>query len=390
MNIAASSNRLSSSIRVGAAALAASAALLAAGCGSTSIEHHSNTSAQTFASSHSVQQVEQHFQAATGQALTDTPAGSWDTLSLPASNTQDYNRFGVFTIDVVHNTNVMSVFTTQNGHRLSPDAQGVYWPLSADANGYWSPAKVYGNVVLSWTTQSHSTNQQFTLLNAILSTLGQPASAVTAKLPASELSCEAQGITPTGEGQGTCDENGVTRTVVNRNATLHVPGMDVEVTKTKLGREIKSPDSFEPPLYASGAYVAVQLNVSNTGSTPLEDLDEVELEVGGKYYSQDDNATFQLDSLNTFPMQPGDSGSTAVAFDIPVNAAVNALSEGELVFPDSSDDTVDFSTKLYAIKLAEPSAQGGHGTAGGGQGTAPTPAPVPAPAPAQPGGASSI
>lgn len=188
MNTRLSSNRLSTSIRFGAAALAASAALLTAGCGSTSVEHHHEVSQRTFASSHSVQQVEQHFQAATGQALTDSPVGSWDTLSLPASNMQDYNRFGAFTIDVIHNANDLSVFTTQNGHRLSPDPQGVYWPLTADANGYWNPAKVYGNVVLTWSTQSRATNSQFTLLNAILSTLGQPASAVTAKLPASELS----------------------------------------------------------------------------------------------------------------------------------------------------------------------------------------------------------
>jgi len=388
VNSLLSSNRLSTSIRCGAAALAAGAALLTAGCGSTSVEHHHNASQRTFAASHSVQQVEQHFQAATGQALTDSPVGSWDTLSLPASNTQDYNRFGAFTIDVVHNTSDLSVFTTQNGRRLAADAQGVYWPTTADANGYWNPAKVYGNVVLTWSTQSHTTNSQFTMLNAILSTLGQPASAVTAKLPASELSCEVQGITPTGERQGTCDENGVPRTVVNRGATLHAPGIDVEVTKTKLGHEIKPPDSFEQPLYASGAYVAVQLHVDNTGSTPLEDLDEVELEVGGKYYSENDDATFQLDSLDTFPMQPGEGGSTAIAFDIPVNAAVNALTEGELVFPDSSDDTVDFSSKLYAIRLAEPTAEGGQGTAGGGHGPASTPAP--APAPALPGGASSV
>ena len=94
---------------------------------------------------------------------------------------------------------------------------------------------MYGNVVLTWSTQSRATNSQFTLLNAILSTLGQPASAVTAKLPASELSCEAQDITPTGSREGTCLQGGVTRTVVDRNRTLHVPDMDVQVTKTKVG-----------------------------------------------------------------------------------------------------------------------------------------------------------
>lgn len=374
-----------SSISSGAAALAATAALLAAGCGSTGVQHHRNTSQATFPSRHSVQQIEQHFQAATGQALTDSPTGSWDTLTLPASNTQDYNRFGAFTIDVLRSPDELPVFTSENGRRLSPDAQGVYWPLTADANGYWNPAKVYGNVVLTWGTQTHATGEQFTLLNAILSTLGKGASAVTAKLPASELSCQAEGITPSGQREGTCDENGVTRTLVNRDHTLHAPGMDVQVTKTKLGRVIKSSDMYEPPVYAKGAFVAVQLEVSNTGSSPLEDVDETELEIGGKYYSQDDDASFDLDSLNTFPIQPGDSGATVLVFDVPQDAALNAIGDGELVFPDGSDDTIEFSTKLYAIRLAEPSAKGG-------QGTTPTPVPAPAtaPSPAPAGSASSI
>jgi hypothetical protein len=66
-----------------------------------------------------------------------------------------------------------------------------------------------------------------------------------------------------------------------------------------------------------------------------------------------------------------------------LNAAVNALTEGELVFPEDPDSTVDFSSHLGAIRLAEPTAEGG-------QGTASTPVPAPEPAPAQPGGASSI
>ncbi len=226
-------------------------------------------------------------------------------------------------------------------------------------------------------------SEQFTLLNAILSTLGKGASAVTAKLPASDLSCQAEGITPAGRREGTCDDNGVTRTVVNRDHTLHAPGMGVQVTKTKLGRIIKSPDPYEPPVYAKGAFVAVRLKVTNTGSSPLDGVDETELEIGGKYYSQDDDATFDLASLNTFPMQPGDSGSTVLAFDVPRDSALNAIAEGELVFPDSSDDTVDFSTKLYAIRLAEPSAEGSHGTAS-------TPPPATAPSPAPAGSASSI
>jgi len=71
-------------------------------------------------------------------------------------------------------------------------------------------------------------------------------------------------------------------------------------------------------------------------------------------------------------MQPGDNGTTALAFDVPLNVAVDAVTQGEIVVRDSSDDTVDFSTHLYAIRLAEPTAEGGQGTA-----SSPTPAPAP-------------
>jgi hypothetical protein len=40
---------------------------------------------------------------------------------------------------------------------------------------------------------------------------------------------------------------------------------------------------------------------------------------------------------------------------------VNALAQDEIVVPDSSDDTVDFSTHLYTIRLAEPTAESGQG-----------------------------
>ena len=201
--------------------------------------------------------------------------------------------------------------------------------------------------------EGHGIYQPTTLLNAILSTLGQGASAVTAKLPASARATD-------------------TRTVVNRDHTLHAPTMDVQVMKTKLGRIIKPADSFEPPVYAKGAFVAVELNVSNTGASPLDGLDETELEIDGKYYAQDFDATFDLDSLNTFPMQPGDSGKTVLAFDVPLNVAVDALTRGEIVVPEDPDSSVDFTTTLGAIRLAEPTAEGGQGTA-----SSPTPAPAP-------------
>jgi hypothetical protein len=178
-------------------------------------------------------------------------------------------------------------------------------------------------------------------------------------------------------------------TVVNRDHTLHAPTLDVQVTRTKLGRVIKPADSFEPPVYAKGVFVAVELKVTNTGTSPLDGLDETELEIGGKYYSQDFNATFDLDSMDTFPIQPGDTRNDRARVRRAPECGRQRARAGEIVVPDSSDDTVDFSTHLYTIRLAEPTAESGQGKVSS-PAPAPAPAPSPAPAPAPAGGASSV
>lgn len=364
-----------SSIRYGAATLAAAGALLLAGCGSAGgparpaahrLATHRLASASAFAAVHTDQQVMQHFEAATGRSLTLTrDAVTWDTLSLPAGDTQGYNELGEFTIDVLHQPETVTAFTEQGAQRLVPDAHGIYWPTAPDSSGYWNPAKIYGNVVLTWSTQDRSVGAQFRMLDAILSTLGQGTAAVDAKLPASQLSCQARGITPSGTEEGTCTDNGVSRTVVNRGHTLHVPGYDVQVTQTKLGTVIKSPFPYTPPTYAKGRFVALRLHVTNTGDTPLEGLDETELEIGGRYYDQDDAVSFDVADPNTFPMQPQDSADTVMVFDIPTQAADTALTQGELVFPGDPNSTIDFSSTLDAIRLASAPATGAAPTPSG-------------------------
>ena len=76
---------------------------------------------------------------------------------------------------------------------------------------------------------------------------------------------------------------------------------------------------FKPKIYAKGGFVVMALNVTNTGSSPLDGLDEAELEGNGKYYAQDFHASDVFD-LNTFPLQPGDHGPSVLAFHVPVPA----------------------------------------------------------------------
>lgn len=342
-----------SPLRLGAAAIAAAAILLTAGCGvTTGGGGVHRVSAAHFTAVHTGQQVAQHFHAATADTLTVAPDRvTFDTLSIPATNEEAYNRYGVFTIFVLHNPNELSVFTSENGHPLMPDAQGVYWPTTPDSSGYLNPVKVYGNVVLSWTTQSRTTNGQFRLLDAILSTLGQGASAVDAKLPPSELSCQARDITPTSQREGTCTENGVSVSVVNSADTLHTPAFDVQALKDEVGGYIPSSLTFGPPLVAKGAFLAVAIRVANHENVPLEGVDGAELEVGGQYFDQDIEASVDLGPMDTFPLQPGEQGGTVLAFDVPPSAATTALTQGELVFPEDPDSDVQDDTSLGAIRL---------------------------------------
>ncbi len=369
MSIAPPPIRLAWALRLGAAALAASATLFTTGCGTTGGAHPVHVhraSAARFTGVHTAQQIAQHFHAATGDTLTITPdAASFDTLSTPSNNQEAYNRYGVFTIYVLHNPADLSIFTSPNGHRMVPDGQGVYWPTAADSSGYWQAVKVYGNVVLSWTAQSRSTNGQFRLLDAILSTLGKGADAVEAKLPPTELSCEARGITPTSTREGTCTENGASVNVVNAADTLQASSFAVQVLADKIGAYIPSSLTFGPPLYAKGAFLGVAVRVANNGNTPLEGLDEVELDVGGRYYSEDDTATVDLASEDSFPVQPGEQGATVIAFDVPPSVAVTALSQGELVVPDDPNSDVQDATSLGAIRLAGASGDSRRGAAPG-------------------------
>ncbi len=340
-------------LRLGAALLAAIAALLAAGCGGSATGRLGRVSSVRFAAVHSAHQVAQHFYAATGDSLTISPSPlTEDTLSTPSSDQQAFNRYGAFTIYVLHNSDLLSTFTTQNGQRLIPDAQDVYWSSTADSSGYWTATKVYGNVVLQWTAQSHVVNGQFRLLDAILSTLGQGARAVDAKLPPSELSCEMRGITATSRREGTCTENGVSVNVVNWRDVLHTPSYAVQGIRDELGSYISPNLTFGQPVFAKGEFFAIGLHVANTGVAPLDGLFDTELEVGGRYYSQDDDATGYLTPSTAFPLQPGEQGAVALVFDIPASAARTAVSQGELVFPEDPDSTVEDTTKLGAIRLA--------------------------------------
>jgi hypothetical protein len=187
---------------------------------------------------------------------------------------------------------------------MKADADGLHG--SQDNDGGWRASKFYGgNVVLSWSADRRATDETFNRMHTILSTLGQPAAAVRAKLPAAEQPCQVRGITLAGRTEGTCRDGDVTLTVVNRGHKLKLPGYTVKVLLTKSGDLIKPDNPYEPIMQARGKFIGVGLQVSNTGSTPLVSrLYDAQLRIGDRYYEQDSAVGFRLSDPDTFPRSP--------------------------------------------------------------------------------------
>jgi hypothetical protein len=103
--------------------------------------------------------------------------------------------------------------------------------------------------------------------------------------------------------------------------------------------------------------------IANTGTSPLDGVIDAELEVGGRYYSQDYTATDDLAPASTFPLQPADQGITFLVFDVPQNVATSAQTQGELVFPGDPNSTVEDATSRDALRLAGARNENGPGAA---------------------------
>jgi hypothetical protein len=366
-----------------AAALAAGLALgLATGCGGSDDDGdarpakqrgeaapEATATADAAFEQHSAEQVADHFEQVTGDKLDVEPNDvTWDSLTLADEETEDTSgprdRYGYFTIAVLHSPRSGEVFKTDDDRPIQPDGAGIYWTQDTDG---WDAAKFYGNVVLSWSAESRATNEQFQRLDVVLSTLGQPAEQARAKLPATDQSCEARGMTLDGTAEGSCRDGDTTLTVVNRGTELELPEYSVKVVLTRRGTYVKPRDAYGTALVAKGAYVGVGLRLDNTGNTPVRGLYDAKLRIGDRYYDQDSTATFRLANPRTFPLQPGAKGGTLLVFDIPKPAARRALSEGAIVFPAEPNSSIEYAAKLGASRLRK----GGEPAPGGAD---PTPA----------------
>jgi hypothetical protein len=302
------------------------------------------------------QDVAARFEAVTGDTLSvDHNAPLWDRLSLSnrASDEDSLaltDRYGIFSIYVLQKSSP-EAFTTDHGTPIEPDAKGVYWRQTSYG---WSGSKVYGGVVLDWSADTRGENEQFQRLDAVLSTLGRPAQAGRAALPASDRPCASAGLTLAGSREGTCRDGNATLTIVNRDGRLRAPGYTLQVTGTERGNVIDSSYSYGDPTYAKGEFIGVVLRVDNTANSAMDGVYDAKLRIGDKVYDQDDRVAYRVADPDAFPLQPGDSTRTEIVFDVPREVAGQALREGALVVPAQEDADVDSASKLAAIRLRKP------------------------------------
>jgi hypothetical protein len=336
-------------------ALAAVAVLTTAACGSE--ERPAKPAAPKPAPRFSSSQVSAFFEDVTGDPLQTDPSTSFDALT---ADRADYDRsskmserYGSFMIFVLRRPGSEAIYKSDNGTPVKPDANGIYWHDGGD-----TAMKPYKNVVLSWNADDQQTvDERFKRLDGVLAKLGQPADKVRAQLPPEDQPCGAQAT-------GTCrDANGTTVTTVERGQRLKLPDMEVKVTKVETGRLVIPPRDYGLVRRAKGRFVLAALKIKNTGDEPLRDLYEVKLKIGEKVYDQSDEATWTVTPMDAFPLQPGDTTTAAVVFDLPLKAVSDALAGGVLAFPAGDDlSTVDDASQLGQIRLA-----GGQGAAVGPQ-----------------------
>jgi hypothetical protein len=100
--------------------------------------------------------------------------------------------------------------------------------------------------------------------------------------------------------------------------------------------------SYGSRLKARGAFVAVRIDVKNTGSATRSSISyDTRLRIGRRTYKYDGDASFELGNMSMWPLAPGARGVTVVVFDVPPAVARRALRSGAVVLPFERDGTSD-------------------------------------------------
>ncbi len=274
----------------------------------------------------------ERFEPITGLRLKLVPGDTFGTRLDRPEQPYRFPRFGTFSLVWSGDDRLRE---TLLGRGVEPDSEGIYWERVGDG---WSAGKAFGpRLVMRWTGEEtkRTTPKWDRLERAVRAAyLGQ-----TDVLPPAEQPCEERGLDPLRGELGECSVEGMPVTFAEAVEPLRTPALEARV----LGVETSDAISEETgvPERAEGRFVEVAYRVRNTGNRPIGFL-RLALRLGGRSYEPAVGAGVFVPRSREFPIPPGESFETSVAFDVDPDLAERARENGALVVP-------------AAIELGEPS-----------------------------------
>jgi hypothetical protein len=210
----------------------------------------------------------------------------------------------------------------------------------------------FGNVVLDWNADDlDQTDERFQRLAAPLETLGgEPPPNRPAMNPCVKV--EQTGELMAAGGDPTCRLGPQVITFASSDEQLEFGDLTVSLEgEPDFERTLQyrredltvGPDPPQPPqpVKAKGMFLALRLDVENQGEEPVESL-RAALLADDRLFHPDFKDAFYVDETSSaFPLDPGDSGTEVVLFDLPERLAHRMRSqdppETALVLVDPRD-----------------------------------------------------
>ncbi len=170
--------------------------------------------------------------------------------------------------------------------------------------------------------------------------------------------CNALGIDSKGLREGTCFTNGEKFTVVNKASTLHLRSLTAKFNGARTQNSLSAPASTAT---ANGEFVIISLTIANKLDTP-QTFDQIgtpqtALELGNKVYTEDfqaengpDQQSFIANQLSQNGIQPGESKTGDVVFDVPSRAVSELDKTGNIIVVNFGDAAQSPSGTIGVIR----------------------------------------
>lgn len=166
----------------------------------------------------------------------------------------------------------------------------------------------------------------------------------TTAAAADPTSCDAKGIDPQQLRQGTCVTKGVTFTVVNKGSVLRMHSLTASLNGIRAADSLSSDVSSAT---ASGMFVISSLTVTNRLDSP-QTFDQIgtaqtQLLLGRQTFTENFDAENGNDpqscvSKDDAGIQPGESLTCDVIFDVPTSSLAKLTTNGNISITNFGDD----------------------------------------------------